>query len=172
MAEPVQTSSAEDRQKRIDEKTSVGVYALKQVQQTVIPLIGAGIGWLLGAGILKNARMAQWIEKRMAWKNAFGSGFEVGGKPIFVGITTGIGTMIAGMFNTYEHWRNLESEKLAVAEINTDVGNLVAQRAQFAETLNRQESFIKDMVAKGQAKPESFVERTASAEPSADVARG
>ena len=41
-------------------------------------------------------------------------------------------------------------KKLAVEEINQDVANMTQERAAFAETLNRQENFIKGLVARGE----------------------
>ncbi len=172
MADPKESVStaAEERQKNIDAKTSFGQYMLKELQMTGLPLLGGGAGWAATWGLLKNAKINEFVAKRLSrpkWIE-----FGVTGKTIFISVGVFIGTFIAGLFNTYGHWKNSESEKLAVNEINQDVANLVTERSKFADTLNRQEALIKDLVAKhGQEK--SFSERAAApSEASADMARG
>jgi hypothetical protein len=194
--------SAEERQRRIEEQTSVGKYTMKQIKQEGILAIGAVAGYFAARGMMRNSRLAQWVEGKVitlteTFKsveqnvNSAASGktnvridtsqitdkiTEVGGK-ISSGINTVsrwvfslagalAGTFVAGIVNAYEHWKNLESEKLAVSEINKDVGNLVNERAHFADTLNRQETLIKEMVAKGQEKG-TFADRASDTTPSA-----
>ena len=165
--QPTTVSSAEDRQRRIEEQTSVGRYTMKQVKQEGVLILGAVAGYFAARGLLKNNKVAEWAEGKVAsimpapakhsiWQNTKELSQRVFG---FVGIMAG--TMVSGIINTYEHWKNLESEKLAVAEINKDVGNLVGERAKFADTLNRQEAIIKELVAKGQDKG-NFADRSAT----------
>lgn len=156
---PNDISTAEDRQKKIAENTTFGKYTAKQLFNTVVQVVGIGGGFLLGKK-LNNTKLANTINEKVA--SSLPKEAAELGKGAFIFATTTLGAIVSTMALAYEHWKNAESEKLAVAEINKDVAKMVDQRAKFADTLTRQEDMIKKLVAE-RSPQQTHTERAAAA---------
>lgn len=144
------SKTAEERQSRLEEQTTGGKYVLKQLRTMGIMAVGAVAGFF-AFGTLKNTKLPEWIAKQFKPGEHLQEFTEVVKNNLKWGGAF-VGTIVSSMFCTYEHWKSVESEKLAVAEMNIDLANMVEQRNQFATTLNHQEQIIKDLVAERQGK--------------------
>ena len=145
------SKTIEERNKHTEEQTSVGSYVLKQIRTMAILLAGAAVGYF-SFGALKNTKFAKWLVDTVSsnkGENKIDFSLDTIKEKMSV-IGAIVGSMTASMFCTYEHWRDLKKEKLAVEEINIDVANMMQQRNAMASTINHQEAVIKEIIAERQ----------------------
>lgn len=117
-------------EKKHEEELSVGHYTFKKIRETVITfggLIGGTyIGGLLGGMYAKSKNLPHEMSS-LAESIPFLNGKGINkqqGNGGFIGFM--LGSLISGMIIGYEHWRKVESQKLAVDEINQDIANTIA----------------------------------------------
>jgi hypothetical protein len=150
MTEPVDnTTAAEERQNRIREETSFGKYAGQQFLQYATLAVGAVAGFfafkgLKSVGAMKPIENA--IQKRVKQPQLAEEAVKKARK-IADYVGAGVGALLGRIINAYGNWKKVESENLAVQEVNSDVANLMQERGKFADTLTRQEGFIRDLIA-------------------------
>lgn len=117
-------------EKKHEDELSVQRYTFKKIRETVISfggLIGGGyIGGLLGGMYAKSKNLPHEMSI-IAEGVPFLSGKGINkqqGNGGFIGVM--LGSLISGLIIGYEHWRKVESQKLAVDEINQDIANTIA----------------------------------------------
>jgi hypothetical protein len=121
------------------DKLSPAAYAKKQIFNLVVQAGSAVAGYFAGKGIggmLKNpgkellypeSGYSLTKQKAYAWGGAF------------------VGLMVSGIALMYGHWKNQEGARLAVKELNNDVGNMVAIRAKTNPDLVKENDTLHEM---------------------------
>jgi hypothetical protein len=118
----------QDLQDKHADDLSASRYTLKKVRETVI-----GVGSLVG-GVFAGGMIGGWMSKgKNLPTNAMPEGLPfIGGKRYnlkqqFGGLIGAfVGTLVGGLYLGYEHWRKVESQRIAVDEINKDIASTVA----------------------------------------------
>lgn len=115
-------------QKRADD-LSVGRYTFKKIRETVISFAGTFGGMFVGGKI--GGAMSEGQKLPAVYKIPKGIPF-IGGKSYNTKQATGgfvgmmVGSLVAGLIIGYEHWRKIESQRIAVDEINKDIASTAA----------------------------------------------
>ncbi len=120
------------------DKLSPAAYAKKQIFNLVVQIGSAVAGYFAGKGIggmLKNPDKVLYPESvySLTKQKAFAFGGAI------------IGLMASGIALMYGHWKNQEGARLAVKELNNDVGNMVAIRAKTNPDLVKENDTLHEM---------------------------
>jgi hypothetical protein len=140
MAEITENQASEQRNPTTEEKyreeLSAKTYGFKKVRELAIGLGTTLIGSILGG---------------IAGKTGEQKDISLMGTPVskpFLGSLIGatIGSMVGGIVMGYEHWRNMERERLGVKEINEDVANMKIRERTSPELVKENER-LREMLA-------------------------
>lgn len=147
MTEELPNRAGEDRQQHIKQKTSFAHYMLKVGKSYGTLIAGGAIGFFVGNAITKNDKVMDKITdaaQKLSKEDNISREFI---NTTFKTVTATAGAVLSQVVNAYDGWRRKEGEQLQVEETNQDIGALLSERKKFAETLNRQEQLIKDIIA-------------------------
>lgn len=147
--------SAEEKLREIESKTTFRRYFSGQFMKLAINAAGA----LAGMFAFKKLGESRWGEEISKFLTKTHSDIDPNARfrmtrdkfPL-AGLLTGF--VVSGFFTTYDSWKKREVENLAVGEINNDVARMMDERNKFAQTLNRQETLIKEIVEERQGNME------------------
>ena len=131
--------AANEREAKFDQRHAEELgakrYAFKQLKQWGInfgfPIIGAGAGFGIGSLFRKSKPLlpemtATALEELPSLEqNVIKLGSKVTKAQAIVAASGAVvGVVVAGLVELYEHWRQVESARLAAAEVNEDVSNM------------------------------------------------
>ena len=141
MTEPIQKNGKDRLKEKYAEELSPKRYALKQLKQWGILFGGTAIGAFAGGKLFKlfkrkggGANAHNDLIDEIVAEMAIPDGARKAGQKLLNGPLNldSLGTMIGAMLGmivssialAYEHWRKVESEKLAVEEMNRDISHM------------------------------------------------
>lgn len=127
----------EEKARAMREKTSFASYSAWKFEGMLISVTGAISGyWLAGEKRLGKFVPEQYKTRlsstTISWIGAF------------------IGLQFSGIANGYRHWKKTETEAQRIGNINDDVAHAMGERGRFAETLSKQENYIKELISQRQ----------------------
>ena len=126
-----------DFDRKHNDELSASTYAGKKIYETIVSFLGIGLGAAVGYSMDKHHGFQATAKKKFGWRTIAGAV---------------VGSTISGIILGYQHWRKVESTKIAVQEINNDISNMTIRQRTDPELI-RENDRLREMLDQMDAQP-------------------